>query len=221
MELYLPFQFGVRLFRNVALKPGLVMLLWLASFPRSGNTFFRVLLKQLYGLSSFDLHQPHPPFRPQFKHMIGEAVLDLPPSELARDGRLHIVKTHELPQEDYPAIYLVRDGRDAIASYARFLLDSGYYGSGADYPSVLRRLIESSESYGGCAYQTQVRHCTCPFRIQEPDNLKIIDAPIIVMLGAIGPHLELLQTTQAALHEGANALSIFDIEGFSLERRSK
>jgi sulfotransferase family protein len=131
------------------------MLVWLASFPRSGNTFFRVLLKQLYGLSSYDLHEPHPPPRPWFKHIIGEAVLDAPPSELARDDGLHIVKTHELPKEDHPAIYLVRDGRDAIVSYARFLLNSGYRCSGVDYPDVLRRLIDSSESYGGWSGNVQ------------------------------------------------------------------
>jgi Sulfotransferase domain len=131
------------------------MLVWLASFPRSGNTFVRVLLKQLYGLSSYDLHEPHPPPRPQFNHVIGEAVLDVPPSELDRDDRLHIVKTHELPKEDHPAIYLVRDGRDAITSYARFLLHSGDRGSGVDYPDVLRRLICSSDSYGGWSGNVQ------------------------------------------------------------------
>ncbi|WP_426610874.1 sulfotransferase domain-containing protein [Bradyrhizobium sp. McL0616] len=124
------------------------MLVWLASYPRSGNTFFRVLLKTLCGLSTYDFHEPFPPRR-DFENFIGEASLGTPLPELARDTGTHIVKTHEMPQEDYPAIYLVRDGRDAVVSYARFLLNSGYDAGGQDFTGLLRRLIESSESYGG------------------------------------------------------------------------
>jgi hypothetical protein len=41
----------------------------------------------------------------------------------ARD--LYFIKTHELPQDDSPAILLVRDGRDAMVSFAHFIDDYG------------------------------------------------------------------------------------------------
>lgn len=131
------------------------MLVWLASYPRSGNTFFRVLLKQFYGMSTYDVHVPEPPPRPGFQDVIGEMRLTSPLPELARDARIHIVKTHAMPQEDYPAIYLVRDGRDAIVSYARHLRHTGYFGSGQDQLDTIRHLIESSESYGGWSGNVQ------------------------------------------------------------------
>jgi len=35
---------------------------------------------------------------------------------------MHYVKSHELPSDDRPAVYLVRDGRDAYVSYAHYIL---------------------------------------------------------------------------------------------------
>ena len=124
------------------------MLAWLASYPRSGNTFFRVLLKRIYDISSYDLHEPHPE-RPEYEDIIGNAKLNTALSELHRDTRYHVVKTHEMPRDDYPAIYILRDGRDAVVSYARFALHSGHSGAERNYHALLRRLIESPDSYGG------------------------------------------------------------------------
>jgi Sulfotransferase domain len=125
------------------------MIVWLASYPRSGNTFCRVLLKQLYDVSTYDLHEPNPPPRPQYEHLIGNARLEVPISDLHRDERVHVVKTHETPRDDYPAIYLVRDGRDAVVSFARFAMAFGSSGTCHDYPGLLRHLLESPGSYGG------------------------------------------------------------------------
>jgi hypothetical protein len=92
------------------------MRVWLASYPRSGNTFFRIILGYQYGLPSADrkampprweklwqvdaAHQPSPdPAAPQF------------------------VKTHTLPGGDTdPAVYIVRDGRDSLVSHTHFAL---------------------------------------------------------------------------------------------------
>jgi hypothetical protein len=130
------------------------MLLWLASYPRSGNTFVRVLLRQVYGISTYDLHEPNPD-RPEYEAIIGNATLDAPLSALDRDGRYHIVKTHNLPEEDYPAIYLVRDGRDALVSYARFVLPMQHAGNRDEYLKLLRHLIETTGSYGGWSANVQ------------------------------------------------------------------
>ena len=45
--------------------------------------------------------------------------------ELAATGDLHFVKTHRLPRAEARAVYIVRDGRDALVSYARYLCDLG------------------------------------------------------------------------------------------------
>jgi hypothetical protein len=107
-----------------------------------------VLIKQLYGISTYDLHEPDP-CRPEYEHIIGNARLDAPIAALQRDERYHIVKTHNLPEEDYPAIYLVRDGRDALVSFARFVLPPEHADNRDEYLALLRQLIEGTGSYGG------------------------------------------------------------------------
>jgi len=76
---------------------------WLASFPRSGNTFFRNILYHVYGLNSLES---------EFEKSLFE-------------NEINISKTHELPfkLKTYSGakdkvIYLVRDGRDSICSIA-------------------------------------------------------------------------------------------------------
>src|SRR2546430_3654396 len=44
-------------------------------------------------------------------------------SEAAASSQIYFMKTHEMPKEDFPAIYLVRDGRDVMISYAHYVLD--------------------------------------------------------------------------------------------------
>jgi glycosyltransferase involved in cell wall biosynthesis len=86
-------------------------MIWLASFPRSGNTFFRNILYQVYGLESSTFHrEPNYP--------VDEGYESYP-----------VVKTHLLPAELIPddpnikKVYLVRDGRDALVSIAHHRKD--------------------------------------------------------------------------------------------------
>ncbi|MFK8010717.1 MAG: sulfotransferase domain-containing protein [Marinicellaceae bacterium] len=85
---------------------------WIASYPRSGNTFLRILFKEVYGIYTWEGYGKETP----------ENVLS---------GRLKkhqespiLIKTHELPthtqipHEKLKSIYLVRDGRDAAISMA-------------------------------------------------------------------------------------------------------
>jgi hypothetical protein len=98
------------------------MIVWLASYPRSGNTYFRILLHHLHGLKTFSIYND-----PLLEKLDGTADAigheRLPGSldEIANSGKLYIVKTHNLPADNYPAIQIVRDGRDALASYAKFI----------------------------------------------------------------------------------------------------
>ena len=78
-------------------------MIWLASFPRSGNTFFRNILFEVYGLPSADYH-PH------------KKPIDF--------TAFPVIKTHILPKhlpthfQQKKSVYLVRDGRDALVSMA-------------------------------------------------------------------------------------------------------
>jgi hypothetical protein len=95
------------------------LVVWLASFPRSGNTFFRIAAERLYGVASLSVYDNDPAsvsMRCPGKVRAGIAAL--------RDSRqLHLIKTHELPDDNQPAVLLVRDGRDAMVSYAHFIED--------------------------------------------------------------------------------------------------
>lgn len=101
------------------------MICWLASYARSGNTLFRVLLNEFFGIATWSLHgdgdgteigdavarrvgfTPHGP--------LGSDRL----AEMTASDSLFFVKTHGLPPigAASPAICIVRDGRSALASY--------------------------------------------------------------------------------------------------------
>jgi hypothetical protein len=99
--------------------------IWIASYPRSGNTFLRILLQNSFRLVSYSLYrlegQDHP-------DPSAEALEEAPPLprdwrsrvSTAREATLTMIKTHGLPEDDAPAIYLVRDGRAAIHSYYHY-----------------------------------------------------------------------------------------------------
>ncbi len=80
-------------------------MIWLASFPRSGNTFMRNLFYDVFNIESAS----YPPERNHIK-----------------DKNYLVTKTHKLPcdipsfrKEDF-VIYLIRDGRDSIVSNSHY-----------------------------------------------------------------------------------------------------
>jgi hypothetical protein len=105
------------------------MVFWVASYPRSGNTFFRILLNRLYGFETHSVYsvahsaKETPTDNAKLMNLVGQQEFECHVSTLLGDSRTHFVKTHDLPGDDRsPAIVLVRDGRDAVVSYAHFLL---------------------------------------------------------------------------------------------------
>lgn len=81
-------------------------MIWLASYPRSGNTFFRNVLFEVYGIPS------------SYYHLGKKKKLD------PDFASFPVVKTHLLPHQlpaeyqSLKSIYLIRDGRDASVSLA-------------------------------------------------------------------------------------------------------
>ena len=95
-------------------------MIWLASFPRSGNTFFRNILYEVYGISSSEYHME------KTKKVIEDF------------DSFPVIKTHLLPHQlpknlqDLKSVYIIRDGRDALVSLAHHRKDiiapgSNYY----------------------------------------------------------------------------------------------
>ncbi len=95
-------------------------MIWLASFPRSGNTFFRNILFDVYGIASSEFH------------------METDKKVLENFSSFPIVKTHLLPHQlpkdlqSMKSVYIIRDGRDALVSIAHHRKDiiapgSNYY----------------------------------------------------------------------------------------------
>ncbi|HUQ27007.1 MAG TPA: sulfotransferase domain-containing protein [Usitatibacter sp.] len=101
------------------------MIVWLASYPRSGNTLLRTIIKRCFGLDSFADEPIHveSPIRSD-SSLVGHRELPLAWPEFyaqasaSRDPVL--VKTHLPPRDDQPYVYVVRDGRSAVRSYKKY-----------------------------------------------------------------------------------------------------
>lgn len=112
-------------------------MVWLASFPRSGNTFFRNILFEVYGLESSTFHLDH-------DYFLDENYLEFP-----------FIKTHLLPRQlnppdaQIPAVYIIRDGRDALVSIAHHRKD--IIAPGSDFYTNLKEAIiaEKGSFFGG------------------------------------------------------------------------
>lgn len=105
------------------------MIVWLASYPRSGNTLLRTVLHQTLGCGSYS-DEIDPEVRRSVA-MSEEAAAEYGRRELPQpweefyprasaDRETHFVKTHRPPRDAQPALYVVRDGRSTLVSYERF-----------------------------------------------------------------------------------------------------
>jgi hypothetical protein len=97
---------------------------WIASYPRSGNTFLRIILENSFHLPSYSVY-----YQEGDKHLdpSTEALEKAPRlpanwNELVSAGRgpLVPIKTHGPPSDDAPAIFIARDGRAAVDSYFHY-----------------------------------------------------------------------------------------------------
>lgn len=121
-------------------------MIWLASFPRSGNTFFRNVLYYVYGIESSAHHlDPKLPLDDQYRNFA-------------------FVKTHELPGDlppdlqDCPSVYLIRDGRDSMISMAHHRKDIVRPGTDF-YNNLLEVVLAQKGSFFG-GWSENVRQWT-------------------------------------------------------------
>jgi len=115
---------------------------WLASYPRSGNTLLRVILKHCFGQASQSIYSDAEFSDPTVCAMVGHEPVGHDPNafiqQARQDGRSLYVKTHGLPATDrHPAITVVRDGRSGVVSHAHFLRE--ILGRGVTLADVIPR----------------------------------------------------------------------------------
>jgi hypothetical protein len=112
--------------------------IWLASFPRSGNTFSRLLLRHCLGLRTGSLYPNDLGGNEALEEAIGHVEHRTPGELLFEPGELRLVKTHALCVDARKAIYIVRDGRAATVSLWKFF--------DGKYP--LRQAVEGKTEFG-------------------------------------------------------------------------
>jgi hypothetical protein len=108
-----------------------VMLVWLASYPRSGNTLLRTIFRNAFGIKTYSIYDENEAkvFDAQsgVTEMVGHANFGSSPdaflAEARRSAEPVLVKTHDPPSGAGAdrAIYVVRDGRAACVSYWHFM----------------------------------------------------------------------------------------------------
>ena|SRR5882724_5155372 len=120
------------------------MIIWIASYQRSGNTFFRVVMHHLYGVNTYPVfhageelvtagagelvgHKERPAVLQTAIESGKPELIRRALDELEASQELFVFKTHAAANQlfgtNYRAVLVVRDGRDAIASFANFRVD--------------------------------------------------------------------------------------------------
>ena len=194
---------------------------WLASYPRSGNTLLRTILKRCFEQPSQSIYDDSELLDPELSQIVGhETVGNDAPAFIARatrSGRSLYVKTHEMPPADrHPAIYVVRDGRSAMVSHAHYVRE------------ILGRDITLAEVIEGKAGQHWSRHVRAWMPRSQTllvryEDLAARDAATLKKISDfIGrPQLHAFDISFAALHalspaffrSGSDSANILEMDG--------
>ena len=118
------------------------MIIWLASYPRSGNTFLRVVLNRVFGIKTYSIYDDESDIGADKKlsdvvgHEFLPAGFNLQQARSSEQN--YFIKTHDSPEHiaDDKVIYLLRDGRESTLSYRRYLMD--YHAQSISLRDVIR-----------------------------------------------------------------------------------
>jgi hypothetical protein len=128
----------------------LAMIVWLASYPRSGNSLFRSMLWHVWGIGSYSFYGDAGDIADlsigrKIGHLsLGQPFMDAY-EQIAESSQLYLVKTHEIPIDAAKAIYIVRDGRAASRSYCHYRRD---FNGLTDQTANLRDVLLGFTSFG-------------------------------------------------------------------------
>jgi len=128
------------------------MIVWLSSYPRSGNTFFRVILNSVFDIKTYSIYNDTGDIGADeaTSEVVGHAFLpkDFNLDEARASTETYYIKTHELLEDMQmkdtdKVIYLVRDGRESSLSFTKHL--QNFYGKEND---DLSDVIYGNTPYG-------------------------------------------------------------------------
>lgn len=95
-------------------------IIWLASYPRSGNTFLRTILWHSFGLRSASIYPNDLGNNKKLEEYVGHIEHGPDMQRSLQENGVPLVKTHEYAKDNNPAIYVIRDGRAACVSLWKF-----------------------------------------------------------------------------------------------------
>lgn len=104
------------------------MIVWIASYPRSGNTFFRVILNSVFDIKTYSIYDDKSDIGADEKTsmVVGHELLplDFNIQKARSEEKTYYIKTHELLDkrvcQNDKVVYLIRDGRESTLSYTKF-----------------------------------------------------------------------------------------------------
>lgn len=120
------------------------MIVWLSSYPRSGNTFFRVILNSVFHLKTYSIYNDTGDIGADeaTSDIVGHAFLpeDFDIDKARESTEIYYIKTHDLLENVHVSsldkvIYLIRDGRESTLSFAKHR--KNYYGKSDDLKDVI------------------------------------------------------------------------------------
>jgi len=101
------------------------MIVWLASYPRSGNTFLRTIIYQNFGFKTYSIFNHEKEHSGQVGEITGHIEYENSWEDFyekaSSSKEIFFVKTHLEPLDNQPCIYVVRDGRMATLSYFYYI----------------------------------------------------------------------------------------------------
>ena len=93
---------------------------WLASYPRSGNTFLRTILFNCFGIKTASIYPKDLGGNKILENFVGHIEHSQNKTITFPKGSIPIIKTHKLNKDDNRSIYIIRDGRAASVSLWNF-----------------------------------------------------------------------------------------------------
>ena len=102
------------------------MIVWLASYPRSGNTFFRVILNSIFKIHTYSIYNDNDiGSDKETSAVVGHNVLpnNFNLTDARKSKETYYIKTHEhfdsRVKPDDKVVYLIRDGRESTLSFTK------------------------------------------------------------------------------------------------------
>jgi hypothetical protein len=160
------------------------VIVWVASYPRSGNNLCsRQTLKSVFRATTGAVQNPEPVLR-----RLALKPGANPVAAMRRHRKTIFLKTHRVADADAPdpAIYLVRDARDSLVSYAHFAKAQGEpWCRSLSFEETLAALINRTDHHYG-SWSSNVRAWTgreAPTQVIHFEEL--VEDPVGVVRGAV------------------------------------